>query len=392
MRVKVTTMTPHKQKYGNGFAIYAFIIILIVVLITYVIYSYLMAEFSAATPSNTENFKNTSMQEYHHRSGKTTTFYHLPYTYTYASNGGRPLNDSFLAFMCMRFPERSMSGWTTQYNNPLQMVKDCIDGDSCLISDPEFTLQCKTSQVYKLDAVDPMKDSVEKIRADIKEKMQAYAKDGILAPVYMLVIQYPRKYDTDDYGNQGYRYSQFDIDDNGAKPCITRNISKGTTEVCKTVDTFMLLVYPMYSKERGKMYDYGVRDSTYDINIHAKEKEKEKDNTPNVKGIIDMVKFFGRYANKNQLCFIECQNNPSLFCGCATRREGVENPLEDPDGTYKSFCKLPFDSEDPENTEDKFTHYAWMYRVNERSYAFKDLVTDTNIDHNVERMINRHLQ
>lgn len=401
----------------SSLALSTFIIILIVALITYTLYTAIMSSAMSKRYQNSgmdtdmesgikEHFKATSMQKYHERSGKTTTFYHLPYTYTYASNGGRPLDESFLAFMCLRFPERSMSNWTTEYNNPLQLVKDCIDDDNCVISDPDFTLQCKTSQIYQLNDVDPIKDSIEKIRKDIQQNMTAYSKDGIMAPVYMLVVQYPRKYDFDDYGNKGYRYSQFDIEDNGAKPCMTRNISKGTTEICNSVDTFMMLIYPMYSKETGKLYNYGVRDDTYNITpsngndgnsnegngSDGNEGNGNEKGSGNVKGIIDMVKFFGRYANKNQLCFIECQNNPSLFCGCATRREGADDPRKNPNDTYKSFCKLPYDDTDPDNTEDKFTHYAWMYRVNERSYSFKDIVADTNIDHDVERMINRYLQ
>ena len=346
--------------------------------------------------SKKENFKDTGYQsvvDYKKRSGNTTAFYHLPYTYTYASNGGRPLHEEFLAFMCLRFPEKSMGDWTTGYNNPLQLVKDCVDSDNCMISDPDFTLQCKTSKVYDLDNKTPMQDAIEKIKKDVKENMKSYYVDGIMAPVYMLVIQYPKKYDFDDYGNKGYHYSQFDVEDNYAKPCETRNISKGTKTICNSVDTKMILIYPMYSKESGKIYDYGVRDNTYDIEgVDGKDgKEGMDGKSPNIKGIVDMVKFFGRYANKNALCFIECNNDPSLYCGCATRKDGVDDPRKNK-GTYKSFCKLPFDKDDAENTEDKFTHYAWMYRVNERSTAFNDILTDINIDHNVEKKINQYLQ
>lgn len=386
------------MKFSYGFITLVVVIIVAFILLAYVYACYPSTEGFKDGAESGSGSENATVAEYKKRSGNTTTFYHLPYTYTYAANGGRPLDEEFLAFMCLRFPERSMGDWTTGYNNPLQLVKDCVEGDSCLISDPDFTLQCKTSKVFDLDDRDPIKDAVNKVRVDVKQSMNAYAKEGIMAPVYMLVVQYPKKYDFDDYGNEGYHYSQFDVEDNNAKPCETRNISKGTKEICNAVDTKMMLIYPMYSKETGKHYNYGVRDNTYNISAGEGGTEgtgrsggTDKKVPPNVKGIVDMVKFFGRYANKNALCFIECNNNPSLFCGCATRKDGVDDPREDK-GEYKSFCKMPFDKDDAENTEDKFAHYAWMYRVNERSSAFKDIITDVNIDHNVEKKINHHLQ
>eukprot|EP00960_Hanusia_phi_P077152 768657-Hanusia_phi.AAC.4 len=300
----------------------------------------------------------------------------------------------------MKFPDKQLQDWTPLDNNPLELIRNCINTDTCSFS-KDFFLQCKVSQVYDLDNINPVKSAIENVKTDIKNNMQSYVDAtgiSVLSPIYIVLIQYPNKWDTNGKDIKGYHYSQFDIEDIDPKPCVRRDILKDEYTVCNQADTKMIVVYPMYSRNKDKLYDYGVIDDRYNINLSDDIKSSLKPNLnakPNFKGIVDMIKFFGRYASKNQLCFVECNNDSSLVCGCATRRDGVDDPITDPKGVYKSFCKAPYDPKD-DTTKYNFSHYAFMYRVNERENiinkdSFSNYITDVNIDAETEKKINEFI-
>lgn len=378
-------------------ALLVFVILIIVVCA--LIFAYLNKK------CNNENFaveyKSTALLKYMHRAGNTSVFYHDPYTYSYIGFGERPPNTYLLPFMCMKFPDKKIQDWTAEDNNPLELIRTCINSDQCSFS-KDFMLPCKVSQMYSLDASNPIKSVVENIKSDIKNNMKEYVdKTGIniLAPVYVVVIQYPNKWDTDGKNINGYHYSQFDVEDLNPKPCIRRNLWSDDFTVCNRVDTNMIIVYPMYSKIPGQFYNYNVTDAKYDLVLPdeiAGNLKKDLPVKPNVKGIVDMIKFFGRYASKNQLCFIECNNDSSLVCGCGTRKDGAENPDADATTAYKSFCKGPYD---PENDDSRynFSHYAFMYRVNERekilnSDSLSNYIMDVNLSTFFENKISDFLR
>lgn len=380
-----------------------FLIIIIIILI--IILLILAVSKQQSKEDSKEGFsveyKSDALLKYIKRSGQTTAFYHDPYTYSYIGYGARSQDIHFLPFMCMKFPDKPLLSWSPEDNDPLKMIMNCINNDTCSFSEG-FMFPCKTSSVYDLDPSNPIKSAIQNVKLDIRNNMTEYANStgiSILAPVYIILIQYPNKWDTNGANINGYHYSQFDIDDLNPKPCVRRNILTDEHTVCDKADTKMLIIYPMYSKTPGRFYDYGVINDDYNLPLPNDIDMKLKPDIPikpNFKGIVDMIKFFGRYASKNQICFTECNQNSSLVCGCATRKDGTDNPIANPNSTYKSFCKAPYD---PNNNDTRylFTHYAFMYRVNEREKiinndSFSNYITDVNIDVETETKINFFLR
>lgn len=376
--------------------------LLIIVIIVLIIFLLMSACYS---PKSKEEFaveyKSDSLLKYMERSGQTTAFYHDPYTYSYIGYGARPQDTHFLPFMCMKFPDKALTHWSPEDNEPLTLIMNCLNTNSCSFSEG-FMFPCKTSDIYNLDSSNPIKSAIENVKHDIRTNMKEYAEStgiSIIAPIYVILIQYPNKWDTNGANINGYHYSQFDIEDLNPKPCVRRNLLTDEHTVCDKADTKMLIIYPMYSKTPGRFYDYGVINDDYNLSLPEDIMSNLKIDIPikpNFKGIIDMIKFFGRYASKNQICFTECNQNSSLVCGCATRKDGTDNPIANPQATYMSFCKGPYDPND-NSTRYLFTHYAFMYRVNEREKiinndSFSNYITDVNIDAETESKINFYLK
>jgi hypothetical protein len=326
---------------------------------------------------------------------KKKIWFHDPYTYNYASThyeGRTNQEELLLNFLCFKFKGQKKQGWfSSGYEDPMKYVQD--------------KLLCKTT-LHDLDKENPTSISniMDKINIDLNGEMKRYTEltnASILAPVYIILMQYPNKFYYDNYGGKGYKYTQFDIQGSNIKPYERKNVSTGKINYncrgdnCKTiVDTKMLIVYPMYNKNKIEFYPnlcetYLLNKLPNNIKLFPKMKENEKNKQikPNIKGIIDMIKVLNEdklQITKHLNCFIECNNNTKYYCGCGTRMNGVDDPKDiTKEERYKSFCKEPYKKENKE-TEEMFSHYLLMYRINELN---TEVLTDIQLDVDTEQKI-----
>lgn len=326
---------------------------------------------------------------------KKKIWFHDPYTYNYASThyeGRTNQEELLLNFLCFKFKGQKKEGWfLSGYEDPMKYVQE--------------KLLCKTT-LHDLDKENPTSISniMKKINIDLQGEMKPYTKltnSSILAPVYIILMQYPNKFYYDDHGSKGYKYTQFDLKNSHIKPYERKNVSTGSTihtcrgNNCKTIiDTKMLVVYPMYNKEKIEFYPnvcntYLLKKLPKNIKLfpNIKEKERESQIKPNFKGIVDMIKVLNEdklEITKHLNCFIECNNNTNYYCGCGTRMEGVKDPKDITEKKrYKSYCKEPYDKKNKE-TEKMFSHYLLMYRINELN---TEVLTDIQLDVDTEQKI-----
>jgi predicted peroxiredoxin len=330
-------------------------------------------------------------------------WFHDPYTYNYASTdyiGRTDQNEILLSFLCFKFEGKKKEEWEKSgISNPMEYLKKII--------------KCKTT-IHDLEGENPTSiiNIKKKLALDLEGEMNSYSKltnVSILAPVYCIIVQYPNKYYKDDNGSKGYKYTQFDIEDNNIKPYERKNLSTGAITFscnekdCETIiDTKIMFVYTMYTKETIDFYPticstYLLKKLPNNIKLFEKldltKEEKKKKQMPGFKGIIDFIKDInsnGLEITKDQSCFIECKNNSSIYCGCATRLEGVDDPKDiiKEDSLvsmkrYKSYCKEKYNSE-KEETNELFSHYCLVYRINELN---TENITDIELDIDTEKRI-----
>tara|TARA_Y100000389_G_scaffold40620_1_gene35182 strand:- start:1384 stop:2577 length:1194 start_codon:yes stop_codon:yes gene_type:complete len=335
---------------------------------------------------------------------KRNIWFHDPYTYNYVSTKyeGRSnlKNELLLSFLSFKFKGVTKEEWNDKgYNDPMKLLQE--------------KLLCKTT-IHDLKSIEPT--SINEMRKHIKNSLNQMEKEGykdlitnesknsnnkiikshsILAPVYVILLQYPNRFYKNNHGDKAYKYTEFDTLTENIKPYERQNRSTGNISFscigsdCETnVDTKMMIVYPMYDKNKVAFYppvcsEYFLNKLPENMNLFMKIKENERNNQPkpNIKGIVDMIKILNEEPfsiEKHQSTFIQCNKNHKLFCGCGTRFEGVEDPDKmKSNEKYKSFCKEP-------KSDNKFTHFPVMYRLNE--LEIED-ITDINMDPDTENKI-----
>lgn len=335
------------------------------------------------------------------------------YSYKYTSFNDRDRLNLLLAFLCVKTVGIFENSWTQEHDNILEMIKDKIP--------------CKTSNVYDLRTEASKRAHFKKqkpsdfmliqrvLEDDININMKKYKEIGdnkLLAPVYCMIIQYPNKLYTYQDGTEAYKYSHFDLDEKDLIPYQRRNVKKlNKPDVLDNegqVDTKILFIYPMYAKHVVKFYrppgteytedkenckDNSKRYTKECADQYPEYRMKIKNFNPDVKhsgdvsiqGIVDMIKFLSGVQNdekfqleitKSQQCFIKCNNNNEIVCGCGTKLHSDE---------YKSYCKDRYTVNDPDS-KNKLSSYAFVYRINELKQDL-NAITDIDMDYETEQKI-----
>lgn len=314
-------------------------------------------------------------------------WYHDPYTYTYASSEykGRTTDDFLLTFLCVKFEGRTENEWG-DYSDPAKYLQENI--------------RCKTT-IHDLDSKSTPTD-IDKIKEiindDLHNEMLPYTKltgTSILAPVYCILFQYPNKYHSGDGLEGGYNYNDLMSGNKPYERVHYSNKKTRTNFMCnegRCIDTKMILVYPMYDKDSINFYKtscdkYLLNELPRSIKLFENLSEDEKNikQKPNFQGIVEFIKDLnknGLKINKEKNCFIQCNDTSKLYCGCATRFDGVENPIDNTEKKdYKSYCKDLSENE-------KFSNYCFVYRINE---LMTDNITDIGIGKEIEDNITHYL-
>lgn len=350
-------------------------------------------------------------------SDPTTSFtntgkaYHLHnkkfHNYTYNYKGfEKDMNNTLLTFMCIKTEGIMLSNWNKEYDNVLNMIKEYCP--------------CKTSDVYDLreeilsfNDIDrketfkithPLNSHLVKrlVEKDIQTKMFPYSEliekyNGIIAPVYAIVIQYPNRWYTSSDGDSGYRTTFFDLRDDIYRPYERIHVHPrhiNTKDNIGVVDTKILFLYPMYHKTKIQFYE------TY-CNIYQ-FKLKLSDYLEyelSLKGIVDMIKFLTGdkivenmpvplKITKTQQCFVHCNNDLDYSCGCGTRHHVVQKGndgkyTEPTDNKYNSYCK-DVNEDTIENEEMRLSNYGMVYRINELT---SPLIYDIKMNSDTEKKI-----
>jgi hypothetical protein len=310
----------------------------------------------------------TTLNVYRNVQSDALTWFHDPYnSFTndkalYADTiafENWPLN----AFMCYKFAGKTLE----ELESPSEFIKGSINI-------PVNSYMLSTSQNTIDEAVKTIKEDILKMQTILKNSSPSSVAGGgaggggdeektkIMGPIYVSLMQYPNKFN-EDTGH--YIYNQFNISTNKAKPHV-RVKNANYTYGSGIVKTELLIMYPMYSNAT-KMPIQGEPEYSYDGVSYI--------------GIINMIKFFGKYASKRQLCFIECNNSPNYYCGCGTNADGPDIPNSE-HNEYKSFCKDP-------SSPSLFTNYGMIYAVNNDYPVFSQIIQKPKIKTKIEQMITK---
>ena len=247
--------------------------------------------------------------------------YHEPYINDYRGiyNHLYDVNkeDPFFTYMCVKHD-------ISTANNILE-IQNMVDE---LYSD----FYVKTYDMY----INNTTDIINKVSESINKVLISSTDYKLIGPVYIILYQSPYlRFNNDEIT------AKYDM--NNMKPSYNQqnlNVTIGE----QPLFVKMVILYPHY------------------IDFNKNNVISKKNNND---GLTKFKTYFNdSLLSRNKLCFIECNNNNSLGCGCLNRN----NPLDANDNNfYQSTCL---------NDKQKKTNYGMMYKINHKYMAFKDKFLD----------------
>lgn len=332
-------------------------------------------------------------------------WYHNKFNYSYNEFSERNTDNLLLTFMCMKTKGIPKAQWNSDYDNILEQLHKHIP---CYTGKQVYDLRTMASKMSskKFSFLPQYPSNLDLIRKileyDIQQMDKRYKKTNdqkqefILAPVYAIIVQYPNKIYSYN-GSEEVKYSTFDMDKDDLVPFQRKDISKMDTPHPKDntgqIDTKILFVYPLYSKNPEEPY-YPAELPEYKYKLPTGYQQFKLDKHElSIKGIVDMAKFFSgiRTFNSNiklsptksQQCFIKCNNDNTFVCGCGTRINDSND--------YKSYCTDTYEID-----KDNFatlSNYLFTYRINEKYInlnAIQDISMDTETENRITVLINNN--